>query len=387
MSTTLDPAHLSRLVVGGGLLLGLALGAVGQATRFCVRGALADWVIFRGPARLVSWLLAVAVGAVAVQGLISAGAFDASRTLAWSERFLWLSYLVGGAIFGFGMMLAGGCPQRSLVKAGSGNLKSLIVLVIAAIAALMTLRGAFASWRVEGLDRWSVSLSGPQDLGSFLFRAASLPAEAVRWGLVLALLAGVLGLAWRVRAVLDRGHWLGGIVVGLLVAGAFLVTGQLGFLAEHPETLEPAWMGTQSRRPEGLSFAAPLAHGLDLLTLWTDKNTVATFGVMLALGVLAGSFASARLRGEFHLESFQTPRELGLHVAGGVLMGFGGITAAGCSIGQGVTGLAMLSLGAVLAVTGMAAGAWCALRLMQLREGKPGTAGTAAAPAHPQAQC
>jgi len=385
MSTTLDPAHLSRLVIGGGLLLGVALGAVGQASRFCVRGALADWVIFRGPARLVSWLLAVAVGALAVQGLISAGAFDASRTLAWSERFLWLSYLVGGAVFGFGMMLAGGCPQRSLVKAGSGNLKSLIVLVIAAIAALMTLRGAFASWRVEGLDRWSVSLAGPQDLGSILLRTASLPAEAVRWGLVLALLAVALGLAWRVRAVLDRGHWLGGIVVGLLVAAAFFVTGQLGFLAEHPETLEPAWVGTQSRRPEGLSFAAPLAHGLDLLTLWTDKNTVATFGVMLALGVLAGSFVSARLRGEFHLESFQTPRELGLHVAGGVLMGFGGITAAGCSIGQGVTGLAMLSLGAVLAVTGMAAGAWSALRLMQLREAKPGTAGAAAAPA--QAQC
>ncbi len=385
MSASLDPLNLARLVVGGGLLLGLVLGAVGQASRFCVRGALADWVIFRGPARAVSWLLAVAVAAVSVQALISAGAFDATRTLPWSERFLWLSYLVGGAIFGFGMMLAGGCPQRSLVKAGSGNLKSLITLVIAAIAALMTLRGAFAGWRSEGLDRASAVLAGPQDLGSVLSRAAALPAEAVRWGAALALLGLALAFAWRVRAVLDRGHWLGGIAVGLLVAAAFYLTGHLGFIAEHPETLEPAWLGTQSRRPEGLTFAAPLAHGLDLLTLWTDKNTVATFGVMLALGVLLGSLASALLRGEFHLESFRTPQELGLHLAGGVLMGFGGITAAGCSIGQGVTGLAMLSTGALLAVTGMAAGAYAALRLMQLREGKPGTAGAQAGPA--QAQC
>lgn len=355
------------MVVLGALALGLALGTVGQASRFCVRGALADWVIFRGPARLVSWLLAVAVAALGVQALISLGAFDATRALAWSERFLWLSYLVGGAVFGFGMMLSGGCPQRSLVKAGSGNLKSMVTLVVTAIAALMTLRGAFALPRVNGLDSWGLALAGPQDVGSVLSRTAGLPAPAVRWLLVVLVLAGVLAFAWRVRKVLDRGHWLGGIAVGLLVAAAFYLTGHLGFIPEHPETLEPTWLGTQSRRPEGLSFAAPLAHGLDLLTLWTDKNTVATFGVMLVLGVLVGSFASARLRGEFHLESFRTPQELGLHAAGGMLMGFGGITAAGCSIGNGVTGLAMLSLGAMLAVVGMAGGALAALR-WQMRD-------------------
>lgn len=124
-----------------------------------------------------------------------------------------------------------------------------------------------------------------------------------------------------------------------------------------------AWLGTYSRRPEGLSFAAPLAHSLDLLTLWTDKSTVATFGVMLSLSVLAGSFASAKWRREFKIESFRTPRELGSHIAGGLLMGFGGITAVGCSIGQGVTGLAMLSAGAIVAVAGIVAGALLALKL------------------------
>jgi uncharacterized membrane protein YedE/YeeE len=362
MSSASDPVSLARIVVSGGFFLGLLVGAFGQATRFCVRGAIADWVQLRSPGRLVSWLLAVAVGAVAVQGLASAGIFDASRTLGWNARFPWLSYLVGGLLFGYGMILAGGCPQRCLVKAGSGNLKALLTLVLVALASTMTLRGAFAELRASGLDTFAASLGGSQDLGAVLGRSLSVAPGAMRWIVTLAIAGAVLALAWRVRAQLKPAHWIGGIAVGLLVAAAFYLTGAIGFLAENPETLEPAWLGTQSKRPEGLSFAAPLAHALDLLTLWTDQANVATFGVTLALGVLLGAFASARVRGEFRIESFQTPRDLGAHAAGALLMGFGGVTALGCSLGNGVTGLALLSSGALLATAGISAGAWLALQ-------------------------
>lgn len=361
MSAELDPRALTQFVVWGGLVLGLALGAVGQATRFCVRGAIADWIVFRGPGRLVSWLLAIAVGAIAVQALVSAGLFDAGRTIYWSERFPWLSYLVGGLLFGYGMILAGGCPQRCLVKAGQGNLKAAAVLVVVAIVSLMTLRGALAPVRTGVLDAVGATLAGPQDLGSVLGRAFSVAPDVLRWAVTSALAAAVFVLAWRVRSRIDTSHWVGGILVGLLVGAAFFLTGSIGFIPEHPETLEAAWLGTQSRRPEALSFSAPLGHALDLLTLWSDKATVATFGVTLSLGVLLGAFATARVRRDFKLESFRTPRELGEHAAGGVLMGFGGITALGCSIGNGVTGLAMLSTGALLAVAGISAGAWLAL--------------------------
>jgi uncharacterized membrane protein YedE/YeeE len=374
----LDPNTLTQVVVWGGLALGLALGAVGQATRFCVRGAIADWLVFRGPGRLVSWLLAMAVGAIAVQAMISAGVFDAGRTIYWSERFPWLSYLVGGLLFGYGMILAGGCPQRCLVKAGQGNLKALATLVVVAIVSLMTLRGAFAGIRVNVLDAVSITLAGPQDLGGIVGRALSVPPTQLRWALTAALAAAIFVLAWRLRARLDRGHWIGGTLVGLLVAAAFFLTGSIGFLPEHPETLEAAWLGTQSRRPEALSFSAPLGHALDLLTLWSDRNTVATFGVVLSLGVLLGSFATAKLRGDFRLESFKTPRELGAHSAGAALMGFGGITALGCSIGNGVTGLAMLSTGALLATAGISAGAWLALA-RQLRQSDAPAAAVATA--------
>ncbi len=376
MKMPLDPAAAAQIVIWGGLLLGLLFGAFGQVSRFCIRGAIADWVTFRGPARLLSWMLAVAVAAAGVQALIALQLFDAGRSVLWSPSFLWLSYLAGGAVFGFGMVLSGGCPQRSLVKAGGGDLKAVVTLVVTAIAALMTLRGAFAGLRVNLLDAWRVQLATPQDLGSLAAAALPLPAELLRWAVVVALLLTAGWAAWRHRHQMEPSHWFGGILVGLLVPLAFLLTGYIGFIAEHPETLEPAWMGTQSRRPEGLSFAAPLGHSLDLLTLWSDKATIATFGVMLTLGVLLGSFATAKARKDFRVESFRTPRELTSHLAGSVLMGVGGVTAMGCSIGNGLTGLAMLSGGALLAVAGIVAGAVAALHLqrrqMEKAEMEPG---------------
>lgn len=368
MSPEADPNSLARIVVIGGFALGLALGAVGQATRFCVRGAVADWVIFRGPARMVAWFLAIGTAAVSLQVLIATGQFDAARTLAWGDRLLWASTLVGGLVFGYGMVLAHGCPQRCLVKAGAGNLRAAGTLLVIAVAAAMTLRGLFAAPRANGLDTLAVALGGSQDLGSMAQRAFGAPAQAIRWAVALVFAAGAAVYAFRVRKVLDVGHWAGGIAVGLMVAGAFYLSGHMGFLAEHPETLEPAWLGTQSRRPEGLSFSAPMAHLLDLATLWTDKATVPTFAAMLALGVLLGSFISAKLRGEFRLETFSSPRDLGAHAAGGLLMGFGGITALGCSIGNGVTGVAMLSTGALLATAGIVAGAWLALKVRMRAE-------------------
>lgn len=377
MLSDLDPRTLTLIVVWGALALGLALGAVGQASRFCVRGAIADWIAFRGPGRLVSWLLAIAVGGICIQAMVSAEVLDAGRTIYWSERFPWLSYLVGGALFGYGMILAGGCPQRCLVKAGQGNLKAAATLLVVAIVALMTLRGAFAPLRAGALDAVSATLAGPQDLGGLLGRALSMSPTVIRWALTSGLAAAVFVLAWRVRGQIDASHWVGGLVVGLLVGAAFFLTGWVGFLPEHPETLEAAWLGTQSKRPEALSFSAPMGHALDLLTMWSDKATVASFGVMLLLGVLLGSFLTAKLRGDFRLESFRSPREMRDHFAGAVLMGFGGVTALGCSVGNGVTGLAMLSAGSALAVLGISVGAWFALA-RQLRAAEAAEAAMAA---------
>lgn len=355
-------AFLTRAVVWGALPLGLLLGAVAQASRFCVRGGIADRVTTGSPARLMSWLLAVGVGAVLLQGMAAAGVFDATRTLAWAERLPWFSCLAGGLLFGIGMMVAPGCPQRCLVKAGAGDLRAAATLLVIAVVGIFTLRGVLAGVRVTGFDSLSVSLGRPQDLGSLLGGFAGVSAATARAAVTAIVVAAIGALAWRHRARIDRLSWIGGIGVALVLAGAFWLTGRIGFVAEHPDTLEAAWLGTQAKRPEGLSFVAPLSNTLDLLMLWTDKNTVLTFGVVLALATILGSHLSARVRGEWKVESFRSPQDLGAAVLGGSLMGFGGVTALGCSVGNGVTGLALLSTGSVLAVIGMVAGALLVLK-------------------------
>jgi hypothetical protein len=308
------------------------------------------------------WVLAVAVAATGTASLIGLDWLDPTRTVAWSDRFLWLSYLVGGALFGCGMVLASGCPQRSLVKAGAGSMKSWVTLLVAAIAAQMTLRGVLAEPRVRWLDAAGIQLPHPQDLGSMLSSLLGAPPAALRWAVLALLLATAAVLLWRTRADMERSHWIGGALVGLLVPLCWALTGHVGFIPEHPDTLEATWLGTYSHRPEALTFAAPVAHSLDLLTLWSDRNNTVSFGVMVTVGVLMGSAASAVMRKEFHLESFRGAEDMGDHLAGGVLMGFGGVTGMGCSIGQGITGLSLLSAGSCLAVAGIVAGAWLALR-------------------------
>jgi uncharacterized membrane protein YedE/YeeE len=364
MTATLSPAAATQLVLWGALVLGMALGGLAQASRFCTMGALADLAAYGGQARLMMWVLAVAAAATGSLVLMAAGWLDAARSLAWSPQLPWLSCLVGGALFGWGMVLASGCPQRNLVRAGSGNLRSWVVLLVTGVAAQMTLRGLFAEGRVHALDAFALQLHTPQDLGSILAGAAGLPqaAAAIRWGLLILGLALAAVLLWRARGQMDGWQWAGGLGMGLLVTLGWALTGHLGFIAENPDTLEPAWMGTAGNRPESLSFVAPLARGLDLLTLWSDHSLAATFGVMVAVGVPVGSAVSAWRRREFRVESFSSPRDLSEHLLGAVLMGFGGVTALGCSIGQGITGLGMLSAGACLAVTGIVGGAWVALQ-------------------------
>jgi len=360
------PEVALHAVLWGGLALGLLLGAAAQASRFCVRGALADWFVLGNRGRMASWVLAVGVAMAGTQLLIALQLFDAPRALAWSSRLPWASLALGGLIFGAGMVLAAGCPQRSLVKAGSGNLRAVVTLVVAAVSAQMALRGVFAQARASTVDTWALDLGKPQDLGSLGAAALGVTAATpavMRAAVLLLLLALMAAWLWRHGGSMRRVQWVGSVVVGLLVPAAWLLTGWVGYLPEHPETLEAAWLGTQSGRPEALSFTAPIAHSLDLLTFWTDENTTLSFGVALCLGAVLGSLISAKLRGEFRLESFDSPRELGNHLVGAVLMGVGGVTALGCSVGQGVTGLAMLSAGAFIAVAGIVAGALLVLRL------------------------
>ncbi|HSV71777.1 MAG TPA: YeeE/YedE family protein [Methylibium sp.] len=357
-----DVAALTRAVLWAGFGLGAVFGAAAQATRFCTMGAIADLVSFGDATRLRLWVWAVLVAALGTQALIAFGGIDLDEAVTTGRRLNPVALALGGTAFGVGMVLASGCPSRALVRTAGGNLKALVVLLVVGLAAQMTLRGLFAAPRVEGLEPLAFTLAGAQDLGAWLARATGLAAGAAR-GAICAVFALPL-LWWLARGTEFRRAepLLGGLAVGAVVVAAWWVTGAYGHLAEHPETLERAWLATGSHRPEALSFVAPTASLLDLLTLWSDTGTTLDFGAATLLGVLAGAFAMTLWRREFHWEGFGNPRDLAQHLIGAVLMGVGGVTALGCSIGQGVSGLSLLSAGSFVAVAGIAAGAVAALR-------------------------
>lgn len=359
----LTPDQLTTVVLLCGAALGVAFGAATQATRFCTMGGIADLVNFGDATRLRMWVAAALVAMLGTQALIVWGDVDLSNSIYTGRRLSWLAQALGGLAFGFGMVLASGCPSRNLARASAGNLKSLVVLIVVGLVAQMSLRGVLAEPRVNGLEPVALGLAGPQDLPSVLARVLGLTEVD---GLRLAV-SGVMAvpvLWWLARG---RAFWrpepLGGaLTIGLLVCAAWWVTGSLGHLPEHPETLEAAWLGTASRRPEALSFVAPTAHGLDLLTLWTDRGTVLNFGIAVLLGTVAGGWAVAMRRREFRWEGFGNVRDVAQHLVGAALMGAGGVLALGCSIGQGLSGVSLLSLGSGLTVIAIVAGAVAALR-------------------------
>jgi uncharacterized membrane protein YedE/YeeE len=352
-----DPASLATMVKWGGFALAFVFGFVGNKTNFCTMGAVSDIVNMGDWSRMRMWVLAIAVAILGAHALEWAGVVKLSNSIYPTPTFTWLSYIVGGLLFGVGMTLGSGCGSKTLIRVGGGNLKSLVVLVFMAIAAYMTLRGVFGVFRAGVLEPVSLRLATAQDLPSLLAAAFGAERRTVSIAVALAVTGALAIFALMKREARTLDVLLGGIVVGLVVAGGWYVTGHLGHLAEDPRTLEEAWVATNTGRMESLSFVAPQAFLLELLMLWTDKTRVVTFGIATALGVIAGSAAYAIVTRTFRLESFRESGDMLRHILGGLLMGFGGVVALGCTIGQGVTGFSTLALGSIITFAAIVAGA------------------------------
>lgn len=349
-------AQLAPYVAWSAFALAFVLGAVGNKTNFCTLGAVADWVNMGDLNRMRMWLLAIGVAIIGANALQLAGVVDLSKSIYPGPNFTWLSYIVGGFLFGVGMTLGSGCGSKTLIRIGAGNLKSVVVFIVAAIAAYMTLRGILGAFRVGVLEKASVTLSTGQDLPSL---AAAVTGSRQVWIVVFSFLFGLAFIAFAYASREFRSNFdytLGGVVTGLVVVGGWYVSGHLGYIAEDPNTLQEAFAATNTGRMEAFSFVAPLAWSLEYLMLWTDKTRIVTFGIASTAGVIAGSAVYALASKNFRWEGFRNAEDTGMHLLGGLLMGFGGITALGCTIGQGISGFSTLAVGSIMTFLAIVAG-------------------------------
>jgi uncharacterized membrane protein YedE/YeeE len=338
-----------------------ALGAIAQKTHFCTMGAIADIVSMGDWNRMRMWLLAIGVAVIGAAVLHGGGLIDLGKSLYRTPNFTWLSYLIGGFCFGIGMVLASGCGAKTLIRVGGGSLKSLVVFLVLGLTAYTTMRGVLGAFRVNILEKMTVTLPGGQDLPT-LIASAGIDPKLALWATALAIGGGLIAFAFASRNFLTSDNLLGGIGVGLAVVAAWYVSGHLGYLPEDPETLEEAFIATNSGRMEALSFVAPQAYTLELLMLWTDASRKLTFGIVTAVGVIAGSATWALLTRSFRWEGFRDAEDTARHLVGGVLMGFGGVTAMGCTIGQGISGISTLALGSILTFLAIIGGAGTTLK-------------------------
>jgi len=336
----MDELLVAHVVALWGFGIALAFGMVANKTQFCTMGALSDWVNFGSLTRFRAWLLAMAVAIALSQAMQLMGWIDLSTAIYRSSNFGWLGNSVGGLLFGIGMTLGSGCGQRTLVRVGGGNLKSLVVLLVLGITAYMTLRGLLAVVRIEVFQRTNLDLAsyGVTDQGLTTLLAYVLDTEPWIVSVTVSALV-VLTLLWFVfkdGAFRASGeNMLVGAALGLLVASAWYVTGVIGFDDFDPVPFE------------SVTFIAPVGNAINYLMTWTGSTI--GFGIAVVFGILCGSLFYALASGGFRIETFSDRADMINHLIAGVLMGFGGVLALGCTVGQGVAGISTLSVGAILA--------------------------------------
>jgi uncharacterized protein len=358
-----DIANLQSTVVWATLAITSVMGFFMARSNFCTMGAVADIVNMGDWTRMRMWMLAVAVAIFGTQAIQFIGVIDLSKSIYTSPSFTWLSYIVGGFLFGFGMVLASGCGSKTLIRIGGGSLKSFIVFIVLGLTAYMTLKGLFGVLRVNTVDLIKPTMASGQDVPRLLAKVLGADLNTVRSAVAL-LVGGALfvyafnGKEFR-RSV---GNPVASVIIGLGVAAIWYVSGKLGYIAEDPKTLEEAFVGTNSGRLESLSFVAPMAYTLELLLFWSDTTKKVTLGIAACGGMVLGAFISSIIDKTFHWEGFANAEDTANHLVGATLMGVGGVTALGCTIGQGLSGLSTLALGSFIAFVAINIGAVAALK-------------------------
>lgn len=343
------------------------MGAVMSRYHFCTMGAFSDWFNMADFGRMRQWFAALAAAIFFTQLMWSQELIHVEPSFYLTPKLTWLSHILGGALFGFGMVLASGCGSKALIRLGNGSLKALVVVLVMGLCAYVTMRGLLAMPRLSLLETQVFELWAAQDLPRLIFGQAIDPQQRIITGLTV---SGLLfGTLW-IKAGSDRQaheQVISGLVVGALIAAMWFVSASLGYLDEDPNTLKEGFLATNSKGPESFSFVAPLAYTLDYFILFSDRSKTLSIGIVSVFGMIFGAWIESLFSGRFRLEGFSGLEDTRMHLLGAAMMGIGGVVAFGCTIGQGLSAASLLAASAALCLPAIAGGAWLAMKWQMSR--------------------
>ena len=362
--------EISGLLLSYIAILGFILGFVVSKTNFCTMGAVSDWVNIGDLSRFKSWMFAAAIAILGVTVFEFLSYFDLndSRIPYRNSVFSWPRYVLGGLMFGVGMTYASGCGNKVLIRIGGGNLKSIVVLLIAGLMAYIMTRTdfygiIFHSWMnpispdlaILGIEDQSLSTI----MSSIIFTA-----NTVYYKLTIGLLVGFIFMYYIFRSgsfVKNIDNVIGGFIVGSVVVLAWYLTGS---------TLGQEWIETNdfldSPLPgvgvQSFTFINPMGESIIYFSKSADVYYL-TFGVTALLSVILGSFVYSMMSRSFRMEWFQSKEDFKRHMIGAVLIGIGGVLSMGCTIGQGVSGVSTLAIGSFITLTSIVIGSAIAMKI------------------------
>ena len=344
----------------GGLVIGALIGAIVQRTKFCIAAACHARITIGDLFQTRAYAMALLVAILGTQLLYRAGQVDIQYSIYLSTPFTWLSYIVGGLVFGVGIVYAGGCASRILVRAAEGDLGSLVSVMAFILSSGATLWGILAPARVHFFNTFTLGV-----------KSQYLPElfSAVPWWLVLAVVEVIL-LLFMLKAPKDSAWWgwqwpLYGAAIGLTIVLGWWINGAAhkalplidSFSFTGPD--DPALL--QRWRPKSLTFALADAQSFRYIILWTGETM--NFAIATVFGVIGGSFLAAVISGTFNLVA-PPLQQFKYNLVGGLLMGVGAVLALGCNIGQGLSGISTLGLGSMVTMTCIAIGAMAGAKFM-----------------------
>ncbi len=346
---------ITRVAIAG-VIIGAALGALMHRTNFCTMGALSDINAFGDQSRFRIWILAMAVAIAGAQYMQYFDIIDLKESIYLRPNFSWLAFIIGGLVFGIGMVFASGCGARNLIRVGGGDLKAVVVVLFIGIFAYMTMRGIIAPARIWLNDVASVDMEAFSMSNTGLNTAlAAITGMAEKTAILVAsiiiigpMLAYCFANAeFRKSAV----NIFAGTGIGLLVAAAWWATGVLG-----ADDFDPVPLFS-------LTFISPTGDMLQYLMTYTGATI--SFGIATVFGMILGSFLSAITAGQFNFTGFADRNDLVRHLMGAAMMGAGAVTSLGCTVGQGITGISTLALASILALLAIIAGGFIGFKAME----------------------